>query len=331
MKTLITGGTGYIGGRLVKKLREAGQEVVVFALPGPEPETSELTGVTIYHGDIRDAAAVRNAMVGCSRVYHLAAYARNWARDSDLFFDINVRGTQNVLQAALDQGVSRVVHVSSNVVLGPSNGKPVSEESPRINDFLTAYERSKFAADEMAKAYALQGLDVVMVCPSRVFGPGLAGESNSVTRMIQLYLSGKWRILPGNGRAVGNYVYVEDLVRGMVQAMENGRRGERYILGGSNLSFGQLFEEIGRSCGKRFRLAQLPLWLALAYSHVEEARARWFRGYPTVTPGWVRTFFGDWANSITKAEREIGYESTPFGVALRHTINWIQQTEEAKP
>lgn len=330
MATMITGGTGYIGSRLVDSLLSTGEEVVVFALPGVGEEAERREGLTLHIGDVRDDAAVRRAMTGCSRVYHLAAYARNWARDADLFFDVNVRGTQTVLQAALDQGVSRVVHVSSNVVIGPSNGRCVGEDAPRVNDFLTPYERSKFAAEEVARAFALRGLDVMIVCPSRVFGPGLAGESNSVTKMIQLYLAGRWRFIPGDGSAVGNYVYVDDLVEGMTLAMDKGRRGERYIIGGSNLSFDELFGEIRRVSGKRFRLAHLPSWLALAYSYAEHARARWLKGYPKVTPGWVRTFLGNWANSIEKANQELGYVCTPFAVALRNTINWIEDHQGAE-
>lgn len=324
MKTLITGGTGYIGERLVAQLISRGKEVVVFGLPGILESDAHKKGVVVCAGDVRDAAAVRRAMSGCSRVYHLAAYARNWARNANLFFEVNVRGTQTVLQVALERGVERVLHVSSNVVLGPSNGVCVGEDAPRVSDFLTPYERSKLASDEVARTFALRGLDVVLVCPSRVFGPGLAGESNSVTKLIQLYLAGRWRFIPGDGTSVGNYVYVEDLVRGMILAMENGRRGERYILGGSNLSFDELFDHIRRVSGKRYSLAHLPAWIALAYSYAENARARWLGGHPTVTPGWVRTFLGNWANSIEKAQTELGYRCTPFDIALKNTIDWIQ-------
>ncbi len=329
MATLITGGTGYIGGRLVRRLRARGESVVLFGLPGSSPGPELHPDVSVQFGDIRDAHAVRLAMEGCSRVYHLAAYARNWARDADLFFDVNVRGTDNVMKAAAEVGVERVVHVSSNVVLGPSNGVSVCEDLPRVCDFLTPYERSKLAADEVARRYALQGLDVVLVCPSRVFGPGLATESNSVTKLIDLYLKGKWRLIPGDGTAIGNYVYVEDLVRGMVQAMDRGRSGERYILGGHNLSFDELFDQIRRASGKRFRLVHLPGWLALAFAYAESTRARMLGGYPTITPGWVRTFLGNWANSTEKAQRELGYRSTPLGIALEQTINWIHLHEEA--
>jgi nucleoside-diphosphate-sugar epimerase len=331
MRSLITGGTGYIGQHLAQELLSRGEEVSILALPGADDDGMKEKGVDVYFGDVRDPDAIRRALRGCSRVYHLAAYARNWARDEDMFFDINVRGTRTVLEAAAEAGVSKLVHVSSNVVLGPSNGSWVCEDALRVNDFLTPYERSKFAADSFVRAFALRGLEFVIVYPTRVFGPGLAGESNSVTKMIQLYLKGRWRIIPGNGRCLGNYVYVDDLAKGIVLAMERGRHGNGYIIGGENVTFTRFFDEIRQLSGKRFALVHLPLWLALAFGFEEAARARLFRGYPTITPGWVRTLLGDWGNSIDKARRELGYVSTPFSVALKSTIDWLENSNGRVP
>jgi nucleoside-diphosphate-sugar epimerase len=264
-------------------------------------------------------------MTGCSRAFHLAAYARNWARDPHAFVEHNVEGTRNVLAAARAAGVERVVLTSTVVTFGPTRPGVVGDETtPRSTPlFFTAYEESKTLAEREALRCAAEGLPVVIVNPTRVFGPGKLTEGNSVTAMIDLYDRGRLPVLLGGGGNVGNYVLVDDLVRGHVLAMERGRAGERYILGGENAPLEGLFALVDAASGRTHRQIPLPRSLALAYAHLEEKKAEWLGAYPRITPGWVETFLHDWAYSSAKAERELGYTTTPLREGIRVTWEWL--------
>jgi nucleoside-diphosphate-sugar epimerase len=327
MCTLVTGGLGFVGARIVEALIAQGEEVRVLSLPMPYSGSSGYKNVQTILGDIRDVSAVRQAMSGCNRVYHLAAYARNWASDPRIFFDVNVQGTDTVLRTALECAVERVVYTSSNLALGPSNGAEVDESHPRTTDFFTEYERSKFIAENLVRSYVRRGLDVVIVNPTRIYGPGPLNESNSVTRMILWYLQGKWRLILGDGNAVGNYVLVDDVVQGHILAMNNGRAGENYILGGENASFNQFFAELVRVSNREFRLLHLRGSIALSFSRFERVRARFFHYYPLITPGWARTFLTNWENSCAKAKQELGYEPATLRVGMEKTIRWLRDRE----
>ena len=325
---LVTGATGFIGGHLARKLAERGEHVHALCRRSANLAELQHENITIHYGDILDRKSIESAMEGCDRVFHLAAYARNWAKNPQTFIDINVGGLRNVLEAAQQQRIRRVVFTSSELTIGPSNGIPANESTDRTSGAFTEYENSKLLAEEEAKRYVRNGLDVVIVNPTRVFGPGLLSEGNSVTRMIQLYMEGKWRAILGDGNLVGNYAYVQDVIAGQILAMERGRAGERYVLGGENVSFHELFEAISDISGRRYRMFHLPGSLALLFSRFERQRARWTGGYPLITPGWVNVFLADWACSTAKAETELGYSVTPLREALANTIGWLEDEKE---
>jgi len=322
MKTFITGATGFIGGRLTEELSRRGNELVVLRREGSACPASGLAGVETVTGDILDSTSLENAMAGCGRVYHLAGYAKNWAKDPATFTRVNVDGLCNVLEAARRSGVRRVVWTSSAVTPGPSNGTPVTESTFREHSFYTPYEASKYAAEQRVPDFTGGGLEVVTVNPSRVFGPGVLNEGNSVTRMIALTLAGKFRFIPGDGEAVGNYAFVEDVVRGLLLAMEYGRSGERYILGGENMSYNEFFRTVSLVSGRRRKMFHLPRSLAMKFSRFEEFRSA-LGGHPLITPGWMRTFLENWEVSVDKSRRELGYETTPFADAVGITVRWL--------
>lgn len=324
MKTLVTGGLGFVGRKIAETLIADGETVNILSLPMPTMSMENSNTCRTYLGDIRDPVALRTAMKGCKRVYHLAAYARNWAKDPKVFFEINVCGTDAVLRAALDAGIEKVVYTSSNLALGPSNGSEVTESHPRTTDFFTEYERSKFIAENLVRSYVRKGLDSVIVNPTRIYGPGPLDESNSVTKMILWYLQGKWKLILGKGDAVGNYAFVEDIVRGHILAMKYGKPGENYILGGENASFNEFFSTLANVGGRTFQLLHLPARVALLFSEFERARGRMSRHYPLISPGWARTFLANWEYSSLKAKEELGYSSRSLKAGMQKTIEWLE-------
>lgn len=328
----VTGSTGFIGTALVNELVRRGHTVHALARLASNTDGLAHERVSIVRGNIMDRESLVHGLQGCTQVYHLAAYAKNWASDPTTFFRQNVDGTKNVLQAARDAGVRRIVFTSTVVVFGPTPPGVVGDESmPRITQkYCTTYEESKTVAERETLKLAASGLPVVIVNPTRVYGPGKWTEGNSVSFMLDRYQRGKFPILLNRGKDVGNYVLVDDLVRGHILAMEKGRLGERYILGGQNISLKGLFAIVDEQTGKRHRQINLPPRLAMWYSALEQKKAEWFGLYPQVTPGWVQTFLQDWAYDSAKAERELGYQITPLFEGIRRTLDWIRKTEEKR-
>jgi len=322
MKTLVTGSTGFIGRHLVAQLARQGATVRALQR-NPAPNGNGR--IECLRGDVTDPSSVDRAMESCDRVYHLAAYAHAWAKSPATFFDVNVGGTRCVLDAAVKHGVRKVVVTSSVVTMGTSNGQPASESTPRHSPALTPYEQSKIAAELTALEYARRGLDVVIVNPTRVFGPGLLNEGNSATRLIKMYLDGLWRVTPGDGSAEGNWAYVADVARGHILAMAGGRSGERYILGGENASFNRFFAALGTLSGTPRLLLHVPRIAAIGVAYAAVAGARAIGTAPAITPGWVKTFYTDCEFSIEKATAELRYVVTPLAEALDTTVAWLRR------
>jgi len=321
----VTGATGFIGTKLVNALLAKGYSVHALSRAASNREGLMHERVRLVQGDLLDRDSLRKGMEGCSQVFHLAAYAKNWSRDPSVFFRQNVDGMTNVLDAARDAGIKRVVFTSTIVVFGPRPAGVIGDESmPRITPkYFTEYEESKAVAERKALEYVKKGHPIVIVNPTRVYGPGKLTEGNSVSLMIDMYDRGKVPVLLNNGVNVGNYVLVDDLVRGHILAMERGKIGERYILGGENASLKRIFELVDEASGKKHFQFSLPPSIAMLYGSLEKKRAEWLRMYPQITPGWVETFLQDWAYTCAKAERELGYTITPLKDGIRLTYDWL--------
>lgn len=326
----VTGGTGFVGDRLVAALLGRGRSVKGLARPTSERAAAD--GLEWVTGDVLDRESLRRGMTGCTEVFHLAAYARNWAKDPATFFRLNVDGARNVFEAAAETGVRRVVYTSTIVVFGPTpRGVVANEETPRSTSrFLTEYEESKAVAEKEALELASKGLPLVAVHPTRVYGPGKRTEGNSVSLMLDQYDRGRFPFLPGRGENVGNYVFVDDLIEGHLLAMEKGKVGERYILGGENASLSGLLRLVDELTGRRHVQLGLPGPIAMAYAGLEKRKAEWLGLYPRITPGWVETFLADWACSCAKAERDLGYRITPLREGVRRTLEWLHGLRGAR-
>ena len=321
----VTGGTGFIGTKLVNALVEKGHTVRCLTRSTSNTDGLSHERIEFVRGNLLDKASLIEGMKGCTQVYHLAAYAKNWSKDPKEFYRQNIDGMHTVFDAAEESGIKRIVLTSTIVTMGPSPGIEVRDESmPRITPkYYTEYEESKALAEQQAIERVAKGLPVVIVNPTRVYGPGKLTEGNSVSLMIDMYDRGKLPVLLNNGINVGNYVLVDDLVKGHILAMENGKVGERYILGGENTSLRGIFTLVDEVSGRTHMQFPLPAGLAMFYSALEKKKAEWLGIYPQITPGWVETFLQDWAYVCTKAERELGYTITPLKEGVRKTYEWI--------
>ncbi|MCC6727277.1 MAG: SDR family oxidoreductase [Saprospiraceae bacterium] len=325
MKYLITGATGYIGTQLTKRLVAEGN--TVHALYRSESKTTELKNlqnVILKKGDLLDKPSLDAAVAGCDAVFHVAAFAKPWDKDPRTFYEYNLEGAVNVFEAAQRAGVRRIVFTSTAGTMNPSQpGKPSIEDAPRLMDYFTDYDRSKGQAEEAAKRMSGNGMDIVIVNPSRVYGPGLLSDSNGVTRMVRMYLDGKFRLLPGDGNSIGNYVFIDDVVEGHLLAMQKGRAGQRYIIGGANASFNEFFSVLAALSGKKQRMIKVPLPVMNIAGHLMEWRAKLTGTPPVLTPPWVKRFHYNWELSIEKAKKELGYEPLSLEQGLAKTVKWL--------
>ncbi len=325
MKYLITGATGYIGTQLTKRLVAEGNTVhALYRSESKVGELKDLSNVILKKGDLLDKPSLEAAVAGCDAVFHVAAFAKPWDKDPRTFYEYNFDGAVNVFEAAHQAGARRIVFTSTAGTMNPSQpGKPSWEDAPRTVDYFTDYDRSKGQAEEVAKRMSGNGLDIVTVNPSRVYGPGLLSDSNGVTRMVRMYLDGKFRLLPGDGNSIGNYVFIDDVVEGHLLAMQRGRAGERYIIGGANVSFNEFFEILAALSGKKQRMIKVPLPVMNIAGHLMEWRAKLTGIPPILTPPWVKRFHYNWELSIDKAKRELGYAPLGLEQGLMKTLRWL--------
>ncbi|MDR3198188.1 MAG: NAD-dependent epimerase/dehydratase family protein [Planctomycetaceae bacterium] len=320
-KIFITGSTGFIGSVLLEKLIQRG-----FSMRGlvrKMPETKQ--NVEYIIGDIADIESLRRGMEDCRYVFHLAAYAKNWSPNPKIYEQVNIEGTRNVFTVAKELGVERIVWTSTIVTLGPTPQGVLGDETmPRITEhYFTEYEQTKTIMEQESIRWIEEGLPLVIVNPTRVYGPGLFSESNSVSKLIDDFRRGRFPFLLNRGVNIGNYGFVNDIAEGHILAMEHGKIGERYILGGENVSLEKLFQTVDWVDGKKRFQWKIYWIIPMIVAYFFRCRAQYFGVYPPVTPGWVRTFLADWAFSCDKAKRELGYSPIPFEEGIRKTCQWL--------
>lgn len=325
MKIFVSGATGFIGSRLALRLANDGYQVHALYRDQHKTAIIQHPNIKLFKGDILDFESLIKPVEGCVQIYHAAAFARVWDKDPSLIYRQNIEGTMNVVRAGIISGVEKIVCTSTAGVLGPScPGEMVDENTPRPLKYFIDYESSKMMMETILKTFSLTGSEIVIVNPSRVYGPDILSESNGITRIIQDYLHGKWRIIPGTGKSIGNYVFVEDVVTGHIQAMEKGRSGERYVLGGTNMTFNELFGVLAELTGKRFFMIHLPLAIMQMISEIMLLIARISGNAPLITPALVRKYNHDWNLSSAKAEKELNYRPVDFKTGAAITIHWLK-------
>jgi nucleoside-diphosphate-sugar epimerase len=324
MKVLVTGATGFIGHNLCLHLAEQGYNVVALCRNTAHPYLISHKNITPVKGDILDRESLTKAMDRCGQVYHTAALAKMWCRDKNDYYNINVVGTRNVLELAGESGVNKIVYTSTCGVWGPTIKHPMNENDPRIDGFAIDYERTKYLAEIEARIYSAKGLNVVTVNPSRVYGEGPITDSNTVGKMISGYLKGKWRIIPGKGTQISNYAYLDDVVKGHIAAMEQGTPGNRYILGGEDISFNTFFSTLQNITGKTYGMVKLPQRVIEAYSRFELLKTTLTGLPPVFLPEFAERLKKDQKYSSQKAISQLNYSITPFEEGMAKTINHIK-------
>jgi nucleoside-diphosphate-sugar epimerase len=317
----LTGVTGFLGKRLLLRLLGEGRRIHVIVRDPSRLQVPEGAPLRIFSGDIADSGVVRRAMEGCDDGYHLAARVQQHPRRAE-YENSNVAGTRNVLSAAKDLGLRKLVY-SSSIIVYANDPAPLKDETARIAGgvFNSDYHRTKYYAHLEAMRFAAEGLPVVLVMPASVFGPNDVSDANRVFAWCRRFKEGRVpRWLPDRGDLVLNVVYGEDVAGGIVQAMRKGIPGEGYILGGENIAIRDLMAKIGSLAGDGRRFRSFPSAALVPFAAAAEIVGAITRTKPLLSRGLVRALQTPWAFSSEKAIRDLGYSLTPFEAALRATF-----------
>ncbi|MGY8959132.1 MAG: hopanoid-associated sugar epimerase [Alphaproteobacteria bacterium] len=323
MKALVTGATGFVGAAVARALLAQDTELrLLMRAQSDRSNIDDLPGETVI-GDLRDEGSLRKAVAGCDAVFHVAADYRLWTPKPQEMYDANVDGSRNLVRAAADAGVKRIIYTSSVAALGvPKDGSLGDEDTPvTLDNMIGHYKRSKFLAEAAVLELAAAGAPVVIVNPSAPVGP----------RDIKPTPTGRMVIEAAMGRIPAyldtglNVVHVEDVATGHLLAHRLGEIGEKYVLGGRNMTLSEILNEIAVLSGRKPPTIKLPHALVMPVAMVVEGWARLTGGgEPFVTIDAVRMAKKRMFYSTAKAERELGYAPRPPEEGLRDALDWFR-------
>jgi dihydroflavonol-4-reductase len=327
-KVLVTGATGFVGSAVTRLLLNRGYEVKT--LVRSTSPTKNLEGLKIEKvvGDLKDKDSLKNAMKDCEYLFHVAADYRLWSLNPQELYDNNVTGTENIMLAALESNVKKIVYTSSVATLGLNkDSSPANEDTPvTFNDMIGDYKKSKYIAEEIVKKMVKeQGLQATIVNPSTPIGPGDV-KPTPTGKLILDAAAGKMPAYVDTGL---NWVHVNDVAMGHLLALEKGSIGERYILGNENFSMKVLLGKIASITGKSAPKIQLPHGFVLSIAYISEwwANITKAKKEPVATVSGVKLSKKKMYFSVDKAKIDLGYQPKDVMIALRDAINWFKEND----
>jgi dihydroflavonol-4-reductase len=325
MTALVTGATGFVGAAVARALLAKGRPVRALARADSDRRNLDGLDVEVAEGDLRDARSLAAAVDGVETVYHVAADYRLWVPDPDAMDAVNIGGSRDLIRAAMAAGIERIVYTSSVATLGRTpDGTPADEATPAsLSDMIGVYKRSKFLAEqEVARLVREEGAPVVIVNPSTPVGPGDV-RPTPTGRMVADAAAGK---IPAYVDTGLNIVHVDDTAEGHLLAHDKGRIGERYVLGGDDMTLKAILTEIARLCGRKPPKIALTPGMVMPVAFVAELWARLVPGKePITTMDAVRMSRKHMYFSSQKARCELGYQSRPAGDALKDAVVWFRR------
>ena len=328
MNVLVTGASGFVGSHVARLLVQHGEKVRV--LLRPSSDTRALAGLPVdrAYGDLREPSSLTPALEGVHVVFHVAADYRLWARNPQEIYDSNVTGTQRLIEAARRAAVQRFVYTSSVATLavpcGDGHGKddlPNEETRARLEQMIGHYKRSKYLAEQVVLAAAREGFPAVVVNPTAPVGPG-DWKPTPTGRIILDFLKGRMAAYVETGL---NLVAVEDVALGHWLAAERGRIGERYMLGGRNMTLREIFTALSPISGRPVPRIRLPLAVALAAGYADQFASRLLRREPRIPVDGVRMARHKMFVRSSKAELELGYQAGSVEAALERAVCWYRE------
>ncbi|MGH7442310.1 MAG: hopanoid-associated sugar epimerase, partial [bacterium] len=324
MNVLLTGASGFVGGHVARALADQGAKLRLLARKTSNLETLRDLNADIYVGDLAEPESLRAGLMGCEALVHVAADYRLWIPHPASMYRVNVDGTRALLKLAREAGVRRAVYTSSVATLHFfKDGSLSNEDTPTSEaDMLGHYKRSKFLAEQEALAAAHEGLDLVVLNPSAPVGAGDV-KPTPTGRILVDFLKGRFPAYMDTGL---NLVDVREVARIHASALTQGQAGQRYILGGENLTLKQIFDKLAALSGRSAPKLRIPYALALAYAGFEEnLSGRLLKREPRATLEQVRMGRKKMYVSSERAQRELGFRILPIEPALAAAVTWFRE------
>ena len=322
MKTLVTGATGFLGSHVARQLAGHSEQVRVLMRPSSDTRAIESLEAERFIGDLRDVASLDRALAGVTRVFHVAADYRLWARNPQEIYESNVTGTRNLLEASRRAGVEKFVYTSTvaTIAVPRKEGLPDESTQSSVEEMIGHYKRSKFEAEQCALRAAGAGLPVVIVNPTTPVGPG-DWKPTPTGKIIVDFLNGR---MPGYVDTGLNFVPVEDCAAGHLLAAERGRIGERYILGGCNVTLKEVLDMLAAISGLHAPRWKFPHAVAYVAACVDTAVSAALRREPQIPLEGVRMSRHKMFVDASKATRELGFSPGPIEGALERAVRWYE-------
>jgi len=323
-KTLVTGGAGFIGSHVVRDLLAQGREVRALVMKGENTKNIDGLDVEKVEGDVLDPDAMKKAVKGCNKLFHLAAIYALWLPNRRKMYDVNVTGSQNVLWAALKANVEKVVYTSSIASLGVEDGETPATEKTDFNqiDKANDYVFSKYLSDQDARVFAREGLPLTIVCPAFPFGARDIAPTPTGQILLDI-VNGK---TPGYFDAGFNIVDVEDVAKGHILAEQKGKVGEKYILGNQNLKMKDFLDLVARVSGAKLKLRKIPISVAIAMGYVMEYRSDTVTHERPLLSGKALRYARQYLfYDNTKARTELGMEFTSVEQSIGKAVEWFKE------
>ncbi|GLT57878.1 hypothetical protein SLA2020_308170 [Shorea laevis] len=329
MRILVTGATGYLGGRLCRSLLSQGYSVRALVRPTSDlsslPLSSSGSALELAYGDVTDYRSLLDACSGVDVIFHAAAVVEPWLPDPSRFLTVNVHGLKNVLRAAKETEIEKIVYTSSFFALGPTDGYVADENQMHPEKFFcTEYERSKASADKIALQAASEGVPIVPVYPGVIYGPGKLTTGNVVAQLLIERFNGRLPGYIGYGKDKYSFSHVDDVVEGHIAAMKKGQPGERYLLTGENASFMHVFDMAAVITGTSKPRFCIPLGLIELYGWLSVLISRITGKLPLISPPTVNVLRHQWAYSCDKAKLELDYRPRSLREGLEEVLPWLK-------
>src|SRR5499427_6015961 len=328
MRVFVTGGTGFVGANVIRALLSSGHEVRALIRTGSNLQNLENLPIDRGEGDLSNKTILRDAMRGCDALAHVAAHYSLWRADADSLYRANVEGTRNVLEAAADTGVGRVVYTSSVAALGVPAPGQIADESLQttVDELVSEYKKSKFLAEQEALRRAAAGQHIVVVNPSTPIGP-YDLKPTPTGEIVLRFLN---RQMPAYVDTGLNLIDVEDVAQGHILALERGRPGERYILGNKNVTLKEMLDMLAAITGQKAPSVRVPHFIPLAAAYIDEGILSRLGKRPSVSIYSVKMSRKAMYYDSSKAVRELGLPQSPVEGALEKAVRWFRENGYVK-
>jgi dihydroflavonol-4-reductase len=321
VKTLVTGASGFLGSHVARQLVARGEDVRVLMRASSTNRAIADLSLEYVTGDLRDPASLDRAMKGVKRVFHVAADYRLWARRKQEIYDSNVGGTKNVLEAAKRAGVEQLIYTSTVATIAVDRPQHPNEfTDAKLEEMVGHYKRSKWMAEQEALNAAKAGLPVIVVMPTTPVGPW-DWKPTPTGKIILDFLNGK---MPGYVETGLNFVGVEECAAGHLLAAEKGKVGERYLLGGENLTLKELLDALSKITGLPVPRLKIPHGLALGVAYLNTVFSRLIGREPGIPVEGVKIARHMMFVDCTRAKRELGFKAGPVSAALERAVRWYE-------